>query len=169
MKMIRLFAAALLALQISLASFADSSSDTRAAFLQVIDRPRVASKPELSELPAVEGLKKQHLWFSADATERVPGYLLLPDSAKFKGKRPVVIALHGTGGNKEGGEISGIILEAMGIPTTMFTAIFAMARTVGWVAQWNEMIEDPEQKIGRPRQRYTGHPQRGYLPIGERA
>jgi citrate synthase len=63
---------------------------------------------------------------------------------------------------------SGIILEAMGIPTTMFTAIFAMARTVGWVAQWNEMIEDPEQKIGRPRQRYTGSPQRDYQPIGER-
>ena len=55
---------------------------------------------------------------------------------------------------------SGIILEAMGIPTTMFTAIFALARTVGWMAQWNEMIEDPEQKIGRPRQRYTGYPQR---------
>ena len=51
---------------------------------------------------------------------------------------------------------SGIILEAMGIPTTMFTAIFALARTVGWIAQWNEMIEDPEQKIGRPRQLYTG-------------
>ena len=63
---------------------------------------------------------------------------------------------------------SGIILEAMGIPTTMFTAIFAMARTVGWVAQWNEMIEDPEQKIGRPRQRYTGHAQRDYVPIAQR-
>ncbi len=63
---------------------------------------------------------------------------------------------------------SGIILEAMGIPTTMFTAIFAMARTVGWVAQWNEMIEDPEQKIGRPRQLYTGSPQRSYVPIAER-
>jgi citrate synthase len=63
---------------------------------------------------------------------------------------------------------SGIILEAMGIPTTMFTAIFALARSVGWMAQWNEMIEDPEQKIGRPRQRYTGHPQRGYLPIAQR-
>ena len=56
----------------------------------------------------------------------------------------------------------------MGIPTTMFTAIFALARTVGWMAQWNEMIEDPEQKIGRPRQRYTGYPQRRYIPI-ERA
>ncbi|MGD9511915.1 MAG: citrate synthase, partial [Geminicoccaceae bacterium] len=63
---------------------------------------------------------------------------------------------------------SGIILEAMGIPTTMFTAIFALARTCGWMAQWNEMIEDPEQKIGRPRQRYTGHPQRPYIAVDER-
>jgi citrate synthase len=63
---------------------------------------------------------------------------------------------------------SGIILEAMGIPTTMFTAIFALARTVGWMAQWNEMITDPEQKIGRPRQLYTGAPRRGYVPIDQR-
>ena len=63
---------------------------------------------------------------------------------------------------------SGIILEAMGIPTTMFTAIFALARTVGWIAQWSEMIEDPEQKIGRPRQRYTGYAQRSYVPIEQR-
>jgi len=51
---------------------------------------------------------------------------------------------------------SGIVLRAMGIPTNMFTAIFALARTVGWAAQWNEMISDPEAKIGRPRQLYTG-------------
>ncbi len=51
---------------------------------------------------------------------------------------------------------SGIVQRALGIPTTMFTAIFAMARTIGWVAQWNEMISDPEYKIGRPRQLYTG-------------
>jgi citrate synthase len=63
---------------------------------------------------------------------------------------------------------SGIILEAMGIPTTMFTAIFALARTVGWMAQWNEMIIDPEQKIGRPRQLYTGSPRRSYVPVGQR-
>jgi citrate synthase len=63
---------------------------------------------------------------------------------------------------------SGIILEAMGIPTKMFTAIFALARTVGWIAQWNEMIEDPEQKIGRPRQLYTGPAQRSYLPVDRR-
>jgi citrate synthase len=63
---------------------------------------------------------------------------------------------------------SGIILQAMGIPTSMFTGIFALARTVGWIAQWNEMIEDPEQKIGRPRQLYTGKARRDYLPIDRR-
>jgi len=63
---------------------------------------------------------------------------------------------------------SGIILEAMGIPTTMFTAIFALARTAGWMAQWNEMISDPEQKIGRPRQLYTGPTQRDYVPVAQR-
>jgi citrate synthase len=63
---------------------------------------------------------------------------------------------------------SGIILRAMGFPTSMFTALFALARTVGWVAQWNEMIEDPSQKIGRPRQLYTGAAHRPYVPLGER-
>jgi citrate synthase len=63
---------------------------------------------------------------------------------------------------------SGIILRAMNIPTSMFTVLFAVARTVGWVAQWNEMIEDPEQKIGRPRQLYTGHTKRPYVPLEKR-
>jgi citrate synthase len=63
---------------------------------------------------------------------------------------------------------SGVILSAIGFPTTMFTALFALARTVGWVAQWNEMIADPEQKIGRPRQLYTGHTQRDYVPLSKR-
>lgn len=63
---------------------------------------------------------------------------------------------------------SGIILEAMGIPTRMFTAIFALARTVGWIAQWNEMIQDPQQKIGRPRQLYTGQKERPFLPMEAR-
>jgi citrate synthase len=63
---------------------------------------------------------------------------------------------------------SGIILRAMGFPTSMFTVLFAIARTVGWVAQWNEMIEDPNQKIGRPRQLYTGKTQRRYVPVDER-
>ncbi len=63
---------------------------------------------------------------------------------------------------------SGIILSAIGFPTSMFTALFALARTVGWVAQWNEMIGDPDQKIGRPRQLYTGSPMRDYVPIDRR-
>jgi len=64
---------------------------------------------------------------------------------------------------------SGIIFRAMGIPTDMFTVLFAVARTVGWVAQWNEMIEDPSQKIGRPRQLFTGHTARDYAPIEGRS
>lgn len=63
---------------------------------------------------------------------------------------------------------SGVILSAIGFPTTMFTVLFALARTVGWVAQWNEMISDPGQKIGRPRQLYTGPTQRPYVDIGKR-
>ncbi|MGA6967462.1 MAG: citrate synthase, partial [Xanthobacteraceae bacterium] len=63
---------------------------------------------------------------------------------------------------------SGITLKAMGFPTAMFTVLFAVARTVGWISQWKEMIEDPQQKIGRPRQLYTGAPQRDYVPISRR-
>ncbi len=63
---------------------------------------------------------------------------------------------------------SGIIFRAIGIPTNMFTVLFAVARTVGWVAQWNEMIEDPSQKIGRPRQLYTGRPERAFVPLHKR-
>ncbi|GGB34113.1 citrate synthase [Tistrella bauzanensis] len=63
---------------------------------------------------------------------------------------------------------SGIILRAMGIPTSLFTVLFAVARTVGWVAQWNEMIEDPTQKIGRPRQLYIGAAARDYVELGQR-
>jgi citrate synthase len=63
---------------------------------------------------------------------------------------------------------SGIILKAMGFPTTMFTPIFALARTVGWISQWMEMIEDPQQRIGRPRQVYTGAANRDYIPLDQR-
>jgi citrate synthase len=63
---------------------------------------------------------------------------------------------------------SGIILKAMGIPTSMFTAIFAVARTVGWVSQWMEMAEEPTQRIGRPRQVYTGARRRDYVPMEAR-
>jgi citrate synthase len=63
---------------------------------------------------------------------------------------------------------SGFILKAMGFPVSMFTALFAIGRTVGWIAQWNELIEDPEQKINRPRQLYTGEPSRDYVPVDKR-
>ncbi len=63
---------------------------------------------------------------------------------------------------------SGITLKALGFPTTMFTVLFAVARTVGWIAQWKEMIEDPRQRIGRPRQIYTGEKRREYVNIEKR-
>ena len=63
---------------------------------------------------------------------------------------------------------SGIVLNAMGFPTSMFTAIFALARTVGWIAQWKEMISDPDQRIGRPRQLYTGAAERNYVSVDKR-
>jgi len=64
---------------------------------------------------------------------------------------------------------SGIILRALGFPTSMFTVIFALARTVGWVAQWTEMIADPSQKITRPRQLYTGLTERPFVPLDKRS
>jgi citrate synthase len=63
---------------------------------------------------------------------------------------------------------SGITLRAMGFPVSMFTVLFAVARTVGWIAQWKEMMEDPEQKIGRPRQLYIGEAKRDVKPIADR-
>jgi citrate synthase len=63
---------------------------------------------------------------------------------------------------------SGIIYQALGIPTNMFTVMFAIARTAGWVAHWMEMIADPQQRIGRPRQIYGGPAMRDYVPISQR-
>jgi citrate synthase len=63
---------------------------------------------------------------------------------------------------------SGITLRALGFPVSMFTVLFAIARTVGWIAQWKEMIEDPEQRIGRPRQLYMGSKERNYVPVDQR-
>ncbi len=112
MKKLRFLALALCLLQISFATSADSSLDTRAAFLKLIDRQRVELKADLTALPAVEGLRKYHLQFWSEANELVPGYLLLPDPTKYPGKRPVVIALHGTGGSKDSGQIAEIVLKA---------------------------------------------------------
>ena len=63
---------------------------------------------------------------------------------------------------------SGIVLSALGIPVSMFTVIFALARTVGWISHWQEMISESDQKIGRPRQLYTGSPRRDYIPVDKR-
>jgi citrate synthase len=63
---------------------------------------------------------------------------------------------------------SGIVLRAIGFPVSMFTPLFAVSRTVGWISQWKEMIEDPEQKIGRPRQLYIGPAQRNFVPVDRR-
>ena len=64
---------------------------------------------------------------------------------------------------------SGLIYQAMGFPVDMFPVLFAIPRTVGWLAQWNEMISDPEQKIARPRQIYLGRERRDYIPLEARA
>jgi citrate synthase len=64
---------------------------------------------------------------------------------------------------------SGIILKALGIPLNMFTAIFAMARTVGWISQWLEMMTDEDQRIGRPQQLYIGSAKRDYVPMVDRS
>jgi citrate synthase len=63
---------------------------------------------------------------------------------------------------------SGIIYRALGIPTSMFTVMFAIGRSVGWTAHWREMISDPDNRISRPRQLYTGPTQRDYVDIGKR-
>ena len=63
---------------------------------------------------------------------------------------------------------SGITLNALGFPTEMYTVLFALARTVGWIAQWEEMTTDPTQRIGRPRQVYTGAAARDYVPMSNR-
>ena len=72
------------------------------------------------------------------------------------------------GGADMGHVAAGIILEAMGFPTSMFTPIFALARTVGWISQWKEQLNDPQLKIGRPRQLYQGEDIRAYVDIEKR-
>jgi dienelactone hydrolase len=87
-------------------------SNTATAYRQMLERPRVAPKAELAELPAVAGLHKYHLWFNSEAAERVPGYLLMPDAARFSGRRPLLIVLHGTGGSKDNEQIAQLALKA---------------------------------------------------------
>jgi citrate synthase len=63
---------------------------------------------------------------------------------------------------------SGVTMQALGFPTSMFSVLFAVGRTIGWIAQWKEMIEDPVRRIGRPRQLYTGPRKRAYVPLDQR-
>ena len=63
---------------------------------------------------------------------------------------------------------SGLIYQAIGIPTAAFTVLFAIPRTSGWIAQWEELLEDPEEKIARPRQVYLGSPERNFVPMEKR-
>ena len=155
-KFVQLLAAGLLALQLSVAAIADgSAADTRAAFLRVIDRPRVPLDPELAELAPVEGLKKYHLWFSSDATERVPGYLLLPDPAKFKGRRPVVVALHGTGGSKDSG---GIVNLARRFARAGFIAVAIDGRFHGERTKAGSGAAEYNAAIERAFRSGEGHP-----------
>ena len=142
---VRVLAFGLLALQLSLVAYADGAADaTRAAYLKIIERPRVAPRAELTELAPVEGFQKYHLWFYSDATERVPGYLLLPDAKAFRGPRPVIIALHGTGGTKDNPQIAAIALRAAraGFIGVAIDGRFHGERTKAGtgVAEYNEAI-----------------------------
>jgi len=154
MKLVWLLLAALMALPVSVAH-ADAVPDTRALFLKVVDRKPVALKPELAELPAVSGLRKYHLWFSSDATERVPGYLLLPDPEQFKGRRPVVIALHGTGGNKDNGQITEIVLKAV---NAGFIGVAIDGRFHGERTKAGEGVAEYNEAIAQAFRTGQGHP-----------
>lgn len=144
---------ALLALQLAGLARADASSDTRAAFLAVIERPHVAAKAELADMPAVEGLRRQHLWFQSDATERVPGYLVFPDAKMFAGRRPVVIALHGTGGTKD--NMSRILQKAA---HAGFIGVAIDARFHGERTQAGSGEAEYDAAIARAFRTGQGHP-----------
>jgi dienelactone hydrolase len=146
---------AALLLSCAAAAFADGLSDTRAAYLALLDRPRVAANPELSELAAVSGLRKYHLWFASEAGERVPGYLVLPDSAQFKGRRPVVIALHGTGDNKDSRQIAEIVLKAA---RAGFIGVAIDGRFHGERTRAGEGVEEYNAAIAQAFRKGHGHP-----------
>jgi dienelactone hydrolase len=155
-KLLRRCAFALLALQLTTVASADGSvNETRAAYLAMLERPHGALEPELKEMPAVEGLRKFHLWFKSDSTERVPGYLLLPDAARWKGARPVVIALHGTGGNKEDGQIVRIVTLAA---KAGFIGVAIDGRFHGERTKAGEGAAEYNDAIARAFQTGVGHP-----------
>jgi dienelactone hydrolase len=145
--------AALLTLQWVAPALADSVSETRTAYLAVIDRPRVGLKPELTELAPVEGLKRYHLRYSADADERVPGHLLLPDPKSFRGRRPVIIALHGTGGTKD--NMGNILLKAAKLG---FIGVAIDGRFHGERTQSGQGAEEYNAAIAKAFESGRGHP-----------
>ena len=136
------------------AALADGG-DTRAAFLQVIDRPRVALAPELAPLPDADGLKKFHLLYSSEAGERVPGYVLLPDSTRFAGARPVVIAMHGTGGSKDARDVTSIMQKAA---RAGFIAVAIDGRFHGERTRSGSGAKEYNDAIARAWREGKGHP-----------
>jgi dienelactone hydrolase len=154
MKLVRLLAAACLLLAFAPAH-ADGPRDSRSAYLKLLERPRVAPRPELAEMPAVAGLRKYHLWFYSEATERVPGYMLLPDAAQFKGRRPVVIALHPTSGNKDNGQIADLVLKSA---RAGFIGVAIDGRFHGERTRAGEGAEEYNQAILQAFRSGQGHP-----------
>ena len=146
-------AVGLVALQFAAIVHADGASDTRAAFLAVIERPHVAPNAQLADLPDIEGLHKQHLWFQSDATERVPGYFVFPDPKAFPGRRPVVIALHGTGGTKD--EMSNIVMKAA---QAGFIGVAIDGRFHGERTKAGSGAAEYNEAIARAYQTGQGHP-----------
>lgn len=134
---------------------ADGAADTRAAYLKLIDRPRVAPQAELVEMLPAEGMRRYHLWFQSEATERVPGYLLLPDPGQYKGPRPVVIALHGTGGTKESAQIVDLALKAA---RAGFIAVAIDGRFHGERTRAGEGAEEYDAAIAQAYRTGQGHP-----------
>jgi dienelactone hydrolase len=141
---------------LQLSSFAASAADgdTRTAFLRVIDRPHVALAPELTPLAPFEGQARFHLWFSSEAGERVPSYLVLPDGKAYPGPRPVIIAMHGTGGSKDGDEITLLLAKAVraGFIGAAIDGRFHGERTK------NSGTRDYNEAIARAWQQGKGHP-----------
>lgn len=153
--LLRLLAFALLALQVSVAAHAQSAADTRKAFLKVIERPKGQPRPEIKAIPPINNFTTQHLWFYSDAKERVPGIVMLPDATAFKGKRPVVIALHGTGGNKEDEQIIGILTKAA---TAGFIGVAIDGRYHGERTKAGKGSDEYNEAIGHAFMNDDGHP-----------
>ena len=134
---------------------ADDAAETRAGFVRIVDRPRVPLGPELADLPPLGDLRRIHLWYSSDATERVPGYLVLPDATKFTGRRPVVIALHGTGGSKNGRDVVTIVEKAA---HAGFIAVAIDGRFHGERTQAGSGADEYNRAIAAAWRENKGHP-----------